>query len=479
MPPHYALQAFPGVPHRVGVTTGQSMRPEAVYTGALWEVYPPQKQAVAAFSRWQSRQELKMPAIISLPCGHGKSNIVIAVAAMHVRRVTLILVHKRPLVEQWMSEILQFVPGARVGIVIPEFQMVDKVDYIVASIQCLHSHLQTPADHPYLDVLFRRVGFLVLDEAHHGVANTFQFVIRHIPAAERLAVTATPRRKDNLFEELQFIFGPVIFKSFRRPGDGQVVMLRYNSPVLKEHKRWGNIRVDLMENDLVEDAGRDEIIVKLASLLAVSQRRRVVVVTPRAAHVETLQRKIAVAIGDALAPRPVTLWVPEAMPTVRRKKGETDAALALRKEEAWWAWQETGPHGVNTDMLAPVVGVVTSAMKSQVERQLNYESAVVVATSDMLEEGISYKHWDTLLDTDNGSDSEQIVGRIQRAGVKKVPLVIDMFSPVSIYVGLKTKRMKFYEGEQFGMHHVEVNSPDDLPAPEWWEQFNRFTQSAL
>jgi hypothetical protein len=134
---------------------------------------------------------------------------------------------------------------------------------------------------------------------------------------------------------------------------------------------------------------------------------------------------------------------------------------------------------MNTDMLAPVVGVVTSAMKSQVERQLNYEAAVVVATSDMLEEGISYKHWDTLLDTDNGSDSEQIVGRIQRAGVKKVPLIIDMFSPVSIYVGLKTKRMKFYEGEQFGMHYLEANGPDDLPGVEWWEQFNLFTQSAL
>jgi len=84
-----------------------------------------------------------------------------------------------------------------------------------------------------------------------------------------------------------------------------------------------------------------------------------------------------------------------------------------------------------------------------------------------------------LLDTDNSSDSEQIVGRIQRAGKKKVPLVVDMFSPVSIYVGLKTKRMNFYEGEQFGIHHLEVGTVADLPASEWWDQFNRFTESAL
>jgi uncharacterized membrane protein YgcG len=393
-----------------------------------------------------------------------------------------------------------------VGIIIPELQVVEGVDYIVASLQCLHSHMQTPEAHPYLHALRAAAGFVVLDEAHHGVASTFQYVMSRLPAAARLAVTATPRRQDKLFEELQFIFGPVIFRSFRRPGDGQAVMLRYNSPVLKEHKQWGRLRVDLMENDLVEDMERDAAIVAVAALLAGKQNRRVVVVTPRVAHVHILRAKILAALesgsrdgssgagsgdgssgdgssGDggsgAGSGREVSIWHPCAAPPTRKRKGESDKAHAKRKLTAWQEWERTGPHGEWKTLCAPLVGVVTADMKTQAERQLNYEANVVVATSNMLEEGISYKHWDTLLDTDNSGDSEQIVGRIQRAGKKKVPLVVDMFSPVSLYVGLKVKRAKFYAGEQFGMHALEISSAADLPPPAWWEQFNKFTQSAL
>lgn len=482
MPPHYAVQAFPGLEAGCGVTDGAPMAEAAVYKGVLWEVYPPQKQAVAAWAAWQPRG---LPGIISLPCGHGKSHIVVAIAALHVRRVTVILVHKRPLVEQWREEIKAYVPGASVGIIIPELQVVEGVDYIVASLQCLHSHMQTPEAHSYLHALRRAAGFVVLDEAHHGVASTFQYVISRLPAAARLAVTATPRRQDKLFEELQFIFGPVIFRSFRRPGDGQAVMLRYNSPVLTEHKQWGRLRVDLMENDLVEDAGRDAAIVAVAALLAGRQERRVVVVTPRVAHVHTLRAKIqgaleAAGFGSSTGSgREVSIWHPCAAPPTRKRKGESDERHAERKLAAWQKWERTGPHGEWKTLPAPLVGVVTADMKTQAERQLNYEANVVVATSNMLEEGISYKHWDTLLDTDNSGDSEQIVGRIQRAGKKRVPLVVDMFSPVSLYVGLKVKRARFYEGERFGMHALQISSAADLPPPEWWEQFNKFTQSAL
>ena len=423
--------------------------------------------------------------------------------------MTLILVHKRPLVPQWRDEIKAYVPGASVGIVIPELQVVEGVDYIVASLQCLHSHMQTPEAHPYLHALREVVGFVVLDEAHHGVAGTFQYVMARLPAAARLAVTATPRRQDGLFEELQFIFGPVIFQSFRRPGSGKAVMLRYNSPTLTERKQWGRLRTDLMEDDLVNDAERDAVIVSAAAILA-RQGRRVVVVTPRVAHVRTLASKIAAALGGSwgeeeaaaaagsgaggadvgvtvlplplpLPPRePVRIWYEEANVKPRRRKGEREEDHTARKLAAWQAWEASGPHGEWRMLPAPLVGTVTADMKSEAERLLNYEASVVVATSDMLSEGISYKQWSTLIDADNSGDVEQIVGRVQRASNRKhVPLVVDVFSPVSLYAHLKTKRMKFYAGEQFGMHALEVSTAGDLPDVGWWSQFDLFTESAL
>ena len=105
-------------------------------------------------------------------------------------------------------------PGARVGYITADAVRIDGADIIVASIHSLRSHINNGA--PYLASLYARVGFVILDEAHHGVANTFQYVMSHLPAKWRMAVTATPRRSDGLFNELQWIFGPVVFQSFRR-----------------------------------------------------------------------------------------------------------------------------------------------------------------------------------------------------------------------------------------------------------------------
>jgi len=183
---------------------------------------------------------------------------------------------------------------------------------------------------------------------------------------------------------------------------------------------------------------------------------------------------------STLPPRePVRIWHEKANVKPRKRKGESEEDHEARKLAAWQAWEASGPHGEWRTLPAPLVGTVTADMKTPAERQLNYEASVVVATSNMLEEGISFSLWDTLIDADNSADVEQICGRIQRAGKKKVPLVVDIFTPVSLYQGLKAKRMKFYAGEQFGMHALEADRVTDLPDTDWWAQFDRFTESAL
>ena len=270
MPPAYAAAAFPVATVQPGDTvTGEPMRPEAVFTGQLWQAYPPQAAAAARYAEWAATS--RSPAcILSLPCGHGKSVVCLHIAAAQVRRVTLILVHMCGLVGQWVAEAKKYVPGAR-----------------------------------------------------------------------RMAVTATPRRSDGLFDELQFIFGPVVFRSYRRRGDCQVVMLRWDNPALKERMGWGPggtrlVRVDLMEDDVLADFARTDAVVQLTVHLVTTQQRRVLLVSPRKAYVQEL----AGALQEALAPhaaalaRTTRVFVPAKKPPApRRRKGESvEEADALLEE---------------------------------------------------------------------------------------------------------------------------------------------------
>ena len=474
MPPHYAAAAFPKhIIEEDGYTDGLPLRDECRFGGTLWQVYPPQQQAVNAIQKRYSDLKPIIPGcIVKLPCGHGKS-VVVCKAIVDFGRVALVAMHMIGLVDQWIKVVRHFIPGAKVGYIKADEQRVKGVDVIIASIHTLRSHLESGKQ--YLAELLPNIGTVVLDEAHHGVANTFQTVMAHIHARNRLAVTATPRRKDGLFGQLQYIFGPLIFRSFRRPGDGQVCMIKYTSAAIHERVVWNRVRKDLMEDDMVADTNRTALAVYLATHLAITQHRRVLVTTPRAAHVVELRNKLyPVMLPHASGlTRSVRVFIPDKPPKRKPKRKHESAEAALeRQQEELFAWQDSGPHGTWRDIDAPLVGMVLHDMTST-EREINYEANIVVATGKIMEEGISYDQWDTLLNLNDGGDPEQIVGRIQRAGDKKVPLVVDVWSPVSLYNAMRAMRLRFYKGERFQIAHHECTGMTDLPGNEFWTRYDR------
>ena len=146
---------------------------------------------------------------------------------------------------------------------------------------------------------------------------------------------------------------------------------------------------------------------------------------------------------------------------------EVDAANAA----ALQAWEDSGPHGSMQDFEAPVVGRVVRGM-AQLDRELQYEAWVLVTTTQMMEEGISCKKLDTLIDTDNTRDPEQVVGRILRTCPdKRVPLIVDMW--IDMFKGPFYRRLKYYRDEEFETYPVKATGVGDLPPPEFWAQFNR------
>lgn len=475
MPPWYARRAFPKATVACcEYTRGAPMRSGVVFEGAL-RTHPPQQQAIARYGEWMAANADCSPCIISLPCGYGKT-VVFIYLAVALGRVTLVLAHKLPLVDQWIEEVRRFVPAARVGYIKSHGVRIEDVDIIVASTQSLFSHLETGRE--YLPRLFARVGLLCMDEGHHAVASTFSRVFNACPAQYRVVLTATPRRKDGLMPHLQMIGGPVIFRALRQVGEVHVLCVEYVSDAHAEitmGRRAGpkHVNRQAMTNKLTEDGNRTAIACAIIRVLAL-QGRRVLVVTPRVSHLNEVADVLDVdAAITALPRRRVSLFVRDAKPTKRRRrKDESEEEASALAQAALFDWEDSGPHGHSQDFEAPHVGRVLEGMP-QLDRELQYEATIVIATSQMMEEGISIKELDTIVDLDNMSDSEQVIGRILRACPgKKVPLVVDLWIACSIFKGLFYKRFAYCRDEGFSSRSIQVSTLEDVPGPELWDAYN-------
>ena len=121
--------------------------------------------------------------MVQMPTGTGKTVLISEVVKREERRVknpcVWIVVHRRELVEQ-IKETLE----RRLGTSLDAEREISSV-IEVFSIQWLTRHYQELEERPSL---------IVIDEAHHAVAKTYEEVMNAYPNAKKLGVTATPCR---------------------------------------------------------------------------------------------------------------------------------------------------------------------------------------------------------------------------------------------------------------------------------------------
>lgn len=153
--------------------------------------------------------------LVVMPTGTGKTTLFSALVGEfqgQYGRKSLILAHRRELLEQARSRIAEQNPSVSVGIEGSGARLVDPYDAVVASVQSLGRENST-----------RLAGFepgcLIVDEAHHSAADTYQHVFRRFGAYDKncftVGVTATPHRMDNrplhgddeaIFQEVAFTY---------------------------------------------------------------------------------------------------------------------------------------------------------------------------------------------------------------------------------------------------------------------------------
>ena len=140
--------------------------------------------------------------VLVAPPGMGKT--VIACAAIAARRVpTLVLVHRKPLLEQWRSQL-----EATLGLTRKEIGQVGggrRRRTGVVDLAMIQS-LKTIDD---LEEFFSGYSLIVIDECHHLPAFSFEACVRRARSRYFLGLTATPYRRDGMQEIITMQCGPI------------------------------------------------------------------------------------------------------------------------------------------------------------------------------------------------------------------------------------------------------------------------------
>ena len=209
---------------------------------------------------------------------------------------TLVMVHRRQLLDQWRERLAMFLDlGAKdIGVISGARKKPGgKVD--IAVLQSLNSKGAV------LD-LVANYGHVIVDECHHLSAFSFEAVMRQVKARHVLGLTATPVRKDGHHPIIFMQCGPIRFRvdarrqAAARPFDHVVVPCptTFQIPPSPEPPRIQDLYAQL-----AADERRNAQIVR-DILAAVAEGRSPLVLTERTSHADTLAASLCGKIAHVV-----------------------------------------------------------------------------------------------------------------------------------------------------------------------------------
>jgi superfamily II DNA or RNA helicase len=196
-------------------------------------------------------------ALCVLPTGTGKTCIFSHLA--HTLRVpTLVLAHRKELLEQARQKLLRYFNEAEIGIVGAGYSQWDS-PIIVGNIQTLRNHLER--------LRAKDIRLVICDESHHATYNnTYAQVFAATPSAFIVGFTATPERLDG--KSIVDIFGnPVYERNIRdmvQEGwlcDLRGIVVRSRASLDNVQKRMGDFSEEQLARELDEET-RNQLVVE-------------------------------------------------------------------------------------------------------------------------------------------------------------------------------------------------------------------------
>ena len=236
--------------------------------------------------------------VLSASTAFGKT--VVAAYLIAKRSVnTLVLVHRKQLLDQWIERLNTFldVSDDAIGqIGGGKRKPTGLID--VAMIQSLSRK-------GVVDDKVAEYGHLVVDECHHISARSFEIVARQSKAKFVIGLSATVIRKDGHHPIIFMNCGPVRYKvddrkqAAKRPFAHKVIVRRTNFRIPSTFGTTGYTAIHKVYESLMESIERNQLIVD-DILQAVSNGRFPVILTERKEHLEKLKNLLEDKIHNVI-----------------------------------------------------------------------------------------------------------------------------------------------------------------------------------
>ena len=245
------------------------------------ELRPEQKEAVKALARFDD-------GVLCAPTAFGKT--AVAARLIAIRKVnTLVLVHRRHLMDQWRERLALFLGLSTKAI----GQIGGGKD---SRTECIDvAVIQSLIRKGDMKDLVAEYGQVIVDECHHVSAFTFERVLRKAKAKYVVGLTATPVRKDGHHPIILMQCGPIRFNvSSKKQADSSGIQHEV-IPRLTEFTvplEWSGIGIQDIYAALINDDQRTDLII--ADVVhAIEDGRIPLLLTERTDHVQRFVERLS------------------------------------------------------------------------------------------------------------------------------------------------------------------------------------------
>lgn len=330
------------------------------------------------------KQQRLYNGLIKAPCGWGKTYLGCYLVASNAKP-TVIVVHTKLLAYQWYEGLKELIPDVPIGF-IGDGKLQPR-EITVAIYKSLVNNLES---------LKNNFEVILVDEAHLCPADMFSRVVNGLACRTKIALSATPTRKDGMHIVLSDYFGPnrVMAKDKSRLTPAvEIIRTDVNFRLRNPQRDWALSMNMLAQNDayieLICDTARKKI----------AQDRCVLIISER---IEMLKR-------------------------INNKLEDSVMLVGATKEpERQRILSEAG------------------------------KSVKAILSTKIFDEGISCHRLDTIIFTcpqNNYAKLEQRIGRILREHEeKKFPLILDIWLKGPIVKNVQEKRLRWYQQQGFHLN---------------------------
>ena len=324
---------------------------------------------------------------------------------------TLILVHNTEIQKNWIEDLNKFLD---VNAELPEYKTktgrIKKRKNIIGKLHAGHNSMTDIIDVAIfsslgkgdeIDPIIEQYGMVIMDECHHGAAQTVEDVIGSAKAKYVYGLTATPKREDGLEKKVFMQFGPIRFRytakeRAEKQGIDHFVYPRFTRLVSASH-----LKVNEANRAVIECESRNEQII---------------------ADVEN-------CIQNGRTPLVLTKYKEHAELLYQRLQGKADHVYLL---------QGGGSRKTKDEM------------RIQMRSIPDAESIVLVAIDKYIGEGFNFPRLDTMMLTMPAAaegNIEQFAGRLHRDYDTKTEVIIYDYvdSHIRVLEKMYHKRLRTYK----------------------------------